>query len=431
MRLIFHGGAREVGRSCIEIQTEGDRYLLDCGVKFTYDGFLYPEEVFKVRELDGVLISHAHLDHTGALPFLEHYELVCPIFLTHQTLALTRILLKDSYKIAHVKKLHPAFDKTDIKEVRKDAHRVSFDKWYSHRKLKFLFLNAGHIPGSAMILFEAEGKRVLYTGDFNTRTTQLMKPADFRAVAREHGPIDCMITESTYGHRKLPARKSVEPKFIAAVKRVLDRGGSVLVPVFAVGRAQEILILLEQADLGCPIYFDGMAKEVTRKVITNQSTYVINKERLNYMYFNKVRFVTSEDRRNQVAQASGSVFVTTSGMMQGGPAIHYLKHMWHDEKNAVFLTGYQVKGTNGRHLIDEGCAFIKGWKTPVKCEVEKFDFSGHADLEDIKKAIWAIAPKTLIVQHGDEESVINVVEWAKEETPCEVRGPKIGEVIDL
>lgn len=427
MKLIFHGAAREVGRSCIELQTGGDRYLLDFGIKFVTEGFKYPESVDKVEEIDGVLLSHAHLDHSGGLPLLEYHRLVCPIFCTHQTLALTKILLKDSYKIAHIKHLHPAYDKTNIRQVTDSTRRVQFDKWYSHRKLKFKFLNAGHIPGSAAILIEAEGKFILYTGDFNTRTTKLMIPASF---AEQTERIDCLISESTYGNRNLPARADVEPAFLDAVERVLKREGTALVPVFAVGRAQEILVLLSQREWNCPIYFDGMAKEVTRKVLTNQSTYVTNKEPLNNMYFNRVKYVASDALRQQATREK-AIIVTTSGMMQGGPAIRYLKELWHDPKNAVFLTGYQVHGTNGRHLIDEGYIHIDGWKTPVKCEVKKFDFSGHADKEDVKRTVWKIHPKVLIFQHGNEESVANMVEWAKRETPFKVYGPHIGDEIEL
>jgi putative mRNA 3-end processing factor len=431
VRLTFHGAAREVGRSCIEVETQGDRYLLDCGVKFVPEGFLAPEGVINVPELDGVLISHAHLDHTGVLPLLEHDGLVCPIFCTHETLALTGLLLKDSYKIAHIRNLHPAYEKTDIKEVRKSAKRILFDKWYSHRRLKFRFLNAGHIPGSAMILFEAEGKRVLYTGDFNTRTTRLMVPADFAKVAKEHGPFDCVITESTYGHRQLPAREELEKEFLTSVSRVLVAGGSVLIPVFALGRAQEILIMLAGKDWGCPIYFDGMAKEMTRTVLTQPSSYVFNKDALHEMYFTKVHFISSPEHRERVASERPSIIVTTSGMLQGGPANEYLSHLWHDPKSAVFLTGYQVQGTNGRRLFEEGVADVDGCETRVRCQVQRFDFSGHADIEDIKKAMWVLQPKKLIVQHGDEESVTNLVEWAKHETPFETIGPKLGDSIDL
>ena len=413
------------------MQTQGDRYLFDFGIKFTHDGFAPPVNVLETKELDGVFLSHAHLDHSGGLPLLEHREIVCPLFMTHETLALTKILLKDSYKIEHIRHLDPAYGKTDITRVARDTKKVVFDKWYRHRKLTFMFLNAGHIPGSAGILFEAEGKRVLYTGDFNTRKSLLMAPADFGAAIAKHGAIDCLITEATYGDRILPPRDNLEQELTDAILAVLKRGGSVLLPVFAVGRAQEVLLILAKRDWGCPIYFDGMAKEVTRKVLANQSAYVQHKDVLNTMFLERVQFVTSEDVRNKVAQRQPAIFVTTSGMLQGGPCIHYLKHMWHDPKNAVFLLGYQVKGTNGRTLLEEGFITIKGWRTNVKCEIRKFDFSGHADMDDVKKTIWAVHAPKVIVQHGEEQSVVNLLEWVKRETPFEAYGPRIGDEIDL
>lgn len=431
MRLIFHGAAREVGRSCIEIQTGGDRYILDCGVKFTHEGFEYPEKVFEIKELDGVLLSHAHLDHTGALPMFEHYEMLCPIFCTHETLAITKALLKDSFKIARIQHLHPAYDKRDLQEVERATTRVKFDTWYRHRQLKFMFLNAGHIPGSAMILIEAEGKRLLYTGDFNTRETRLMAPASFTRLVEEHGAIDTLITECTYGHRTLPRRDEVEPEFLDEVQRIVARGGVALLPVFAVGRAQEILIILAQRQWTCPIFFDGMAKEVTRSILTNQSDYVTNKDTLNGMYFDKAQLIASEEHREKVAQERPAIIVATSGMLQGGPVLHYLKYVWQDPKSAILLAGYQVEGTNGRHLLEDGYAYIDGWRTTVRCEVKKFDFSGHADIEDVKKAVFAVNPKRVIFQHGDEESVVNMVAWAKAQTPFEAYGPHVGETIDI
>lgn len=432
MELVFHGAAREVGRSCIELFTEGDRYLLDCGIKFTKSGFSYPEEVFKVKEIDGCLITHSHLDHIGGLPLFEHFNMICPVFMTPQTAAIGQIMLKDSYKIAKIKKVHSAYEKMDLALVKKRTKTIDFDKWYKHRKIKFKFLNAGHIPGSAMILIEADGKKILYSGDFNTRTTKLMQPADPKEIKKIAGVVDVLITESTYGNRQLPKRKIVEEDFVAKVKEVIKRKGSVLVPVFALGRAQEILIMIGKAGFKCPIYFDGMAKQLSRQILTNNSTYVINKDLIHECYFKKVQLVGSQTLRLQIAKKQPAIFITTSGMMQGGPVLNYLKEMWHDPKNAVLLTGYQVKQTNGWHLLNENVAYLDGWRTEVKCEVQKFDFSGHADIEDIQNFVKTINPKILVVQHGNEEAVDNLARWSAQNTSIKkIYGPRIGEKISI
>ena len=206
MKLAFHGAAKEVGRSCIELQTQGDRYLLDAGIKFKEGGFAYPERIINLPDIDGLFISHAHLDHTGALPFFEHYKIICPIYCTKLTYGITKILLKDSYKIARIRHLHPAYTKTDLRRVQKDVRFVKYDKNYKHRKIRFTFKNAGHIPGSAMILIEAEGKKILYTGDTKLITTDLMKGPDLE----QYKDIDVLIMESTYGDRGLPDRKATE-----------------------------------------------------------------------------------------------------------------------------------------------------------------------------------------------------------------------------
>lgn len=425
MKLIFRGAAREVGRSCIEVQTQGDRYLLDCGVKFKQDGFAYPEGLFDVPEIDGVFLSHAHLDHSGGLPFFEAKELHGPIFCTSQTKALTRILLKDSYQVARIRHLHPAFGRPDLREVKKDIHLVNFDKDYHHRKLDFKFFNAGHIPGSASILLEFEGKRLLYTGDMNLKENMLIHEA-----IPDYGPIDILITESTYGYRDLPDRMELAKKFLQRVKEVIADGGSVLIPVFAVGRAQEILQILSQEEFDVPIYFDGMAKKITSNVLRNPSKYVKNKDKLAHMFYDVIRSPKSQDERNEIAAKQG-IFVTTSGMLQGGPVLHYLKHMWHNPKNAVFLSGYQVNGTNGRLLLDKGVVYLKGSRTQVKCQIEKFDFSGHSDRGALKKYIKAVNPKVLICQHGDPESVDALSSWAKEELGVETYAPSILDEIEL
>lgn len=424
MKLVFHGGAQQVGRSCIELETQGDRYLMDCGVRFVEDGFEYPADVIGVKDIDGVLLSHAHLDHSGALPFFEHLNLLCPIFMTPVTKPIIRILLKDSYKIARIKNMHPAFAQADLKKVRGAIKDVQYDKQYHFRKIDFTYFNAGHIPGSASILIEAENHRLLYSGDLNTRENNLV----IQPNTKGYGPIDTLITESTYGARKLPPRAPLEEEFLDKIAEVIKKGGRVLIPVFALGRAQEILIMLSKRKWNVPIYFDGMCKQITRKILTSHTPYVKNKDILNKMYFDVVQYVSSPKMRDAIASKTG-IFVCTSGMVQGGPAIYYLKHMWHDEKAAVLLTGYQVEHTNGWLLSEKNQYYYKGWRSSVKCFVKRYDFSGHLDQDDLHQYILDVNPKTLIIQHGNEEAIENLATWARKNTKCKVYAPKVGDEI--
>jgi putative mRNA 3-end processing factor len=428
MELIFHGGAREVGRSCIELKlSNNERYLLDVGIKFKENGLLLPENVENIPEVDGVFLTHAHLDHSGGLPLFEHKNLKDPIFSTRQTIAITKLMLKDSFKVARIRHLHPAYDKNDLEEVQKDIIKVSFDKWYKHKSLRFKFLNAGHIPGSAMILIEAEGKKILYTGDINTEKTALM----FKAQANPdiYGKIDVLISESTNAHRNLPKREELNEQFLKSVEETIKNKGSVIIPVFAVGRAQEIMILLSKKDFGVPIYSEGLSNKVTRQILSNKSKYIDNKEILSEMFYNKIHWISSEKKRKDALKKQG-IFITTSGMLQGGPILSYVKELWHDENSKIMTVGFQAKNTNGWHLLNEGFLYLEGWKTYVKCKVESYAFSGHADKEGLQKMVTSINPKQVIFQHGDPESIDIMCEWAKIQK-IKVFGPNVGDKIKI
>jgi putative mRNA 3-end processing factor len=168
-----------------------------------------------------------------------------------------------------------------------------------------------------------------------------------------------------------------------------------------------------------------MAKKVTHAVLDGPSPFVTNRERLARIY-GKLQFVKSENTRSRVAEGPG-IFITTSGMLQGGPAIHYLEHMWSDNKSAVLLTGYQVKGTNGWMVDNEHTAYLGGYRTKIQCEVHRYDFSGHLSNEDIKATILAVQPKILIFNHGNREATTAMAEWAKVNVHCEILTPEIGE----
>jgi len=251
MKLIFHGGASEVGKSCIELATKDRRYLMDAGLKFKEHGFESPFQVDDLPKVDALFLSHAHLDHSGALPLFEHYDLLCPIYATEQTRDLTAIMLKDSYKIARIKHLHPAYAKPDLRKVYNSTIPVQFEKSYTRDNIEFKFLNAGHIPGSAMILIKTEGKKILYTGDYKMKSTELMKGAsgdvDRLIASGELKDIDILISETTYGGKNMQDHEEVEVAFLDKVAQVVDKG-SVVIPIFALGRAQDILLMLASAN---------------------------------------------------------------------------------------------------------------------------------------------------------------------------------------
>jgi putative mRNA 3-end processing factor len=422
MHLIFHGGAKEVGRSCIEISSGTKRLLLDCGLKLSPEGTEYPVGFDYVENIDAVFISHAHLDHTGALPLLDHKGMDCPIFATKATKALTRILLKDAFKIGKITHQHLGYDELDIKNVLSCMQRVKIDTKGNFDGVHYEYFDAGHIPGSASIFLDVEGTTFLYTGDINTTETQLHKAAE-----TDFPNINVMICESTYGDREHPQRQRTEDEFIESIKAAIKRGGSVIIPVFAIGRSQEILLLLAKQKFNVPIYFDGMGRTATISTIDNPQS--IKSASALRSAMKKVRQVMGNtDRMSAIKKQS--IIVTTSGMLTGGPVIHYLRYLSADPKNAVLLTGYQGEDTNGRMLVEQGSVFIDGNKRAVKAEVKQFDFSAHSGLAQIKKLVRKVRPDKVVFVHGEKKSVENLKEWA-DALDIEAYAPEVGDVIGV
>lgn len=428
MKIIFHGAAREVGKSCIEVQTEGKRYLMDAGIKFTSEGAEYPKFLDKIHDIDGVFLSHAHLDHSGALPMLEHKQLNCPIYLTSLTWKITNLLLEDNYHLEKLKHVHPAYVERDIRRVKDDLRFVRYDQQYETHdgKVKFTFLNSGHIPGGASILLELEGKKLLYTADINTEDTNLMIPSELENIK----DIDILITENTYGDRPHPDRADSEEGIIKSINTCINGGGSALVPVFSVGRSQEILIILSKLDPKIPIYFDGMAKKLTDLILQSDDPYIDNREILEQMY-KRVRLVNNRKDREHISKQKGIVIVTTSGMVQGGPVISYAENFIHDENNFIILTGYQAKGTNGRHMFEDHMFYSHHHGFKVKAHVRKFDFSAHYGKDSIHKMMRKINPKHLILQHGDLEALEASKAYAIKNIDGKVYLPYIGEELEF
>ncbi len=393
MQFIFHGAGREVGRSCIELD---NTFLFDAGLKITEHGTEFPTG-FDHTLIKAVFLSHAHLDHTGALPLFNHEGMKCPIFTTRMTKLITEVLLQDSFHIELITHIHPAYHENNIFNVLKHFQDVNYNKEYSVPQVSgatFQFLDAGHIPGSASILLKYKGKTILYTGDVNQQNSLLLEGAHY--VLKN---VDVMITESTYGDRGHPDRKQTEQRFVSVIEEILAGGGSVLLPTFAVGRAQELMLLLSQTKLEYPIYLDGMAKKVMDICISNQM-FVRDAAALRRAQ-KRVQYITSPMDRKKVL-SENCIIITTSGMVTGGPVMEYLKMMFFEPKHGLLLTGYQGDGTNGRLLLQEKAAFVDGKKVRWEGRIEQFDFSAHAGQSDLVGAVQRIRPTHLIINHGDE-----------------------------
>lgn len=419
MQFIFHGAGREVGRSCIEID---GTYLLDAGLKITEHGTEFPSS-FGPEKIKAVLLSHAHLDHTGALPVLNHAGLTCPIYTTKVTRLTTEVLLDDSFHIELITHSHPGYSKDNIKNVLQHFRDVEYNKIYTINKdLTVQFLDAGHIPGSASILLTYKKKRILYTGDINWQSTLLLNAASYKL-----SDIDVMITETTYGDRNHPERRQTEETFLKVIKEVLAKDGSILLPSFAIGRAQEIMLLLGKENLDCSMYLDGMARKATDLYMSNPM-FIKSAEALRKAK-QRVHYITSELERKKILNEK-CIIITTSGMVTGGPVMEYLKMMFFEPKNAILMTGYQGEGTNGRLLLQEKCAYVDGKKARWEGRIEHFDFSAHAGQSELVNAVKQIKPKALILNHGDEVSIEAFADLVKGSVK-KIYAPKNDEILEI
>ncbi|MBI5398762.1 MBL fold metallo-hydrolase [Candidatus Woesearchaeota archaeon] len=421
MKLVMHGAAREVGRSCIELQSKQSRFLLDCGIKLTESGTEYPVGLERADAIRAVFLSHAHLDHTGALPLFDHRGMKCPIIATPTTKALTRLLLEDAFKIGRLQHAQLGYEQLDIDKALACMSNVQLNDSGTIDNVYYKYFDAGHIPGSSSIVLALENKKLLYTGDYNPQETLLM-----HGGSQDFGDVDIMITETTYGDRDHPPRTATERRLLQRIEDTLALGGKALVPSFAVGRAQEMLLLLARKDWGVPVYIDGMALEATQLLLEHPDS-LKEADKL-HEALRKAQQVRRGERHKIFSKQS--IVITTSGMLTGGPIIDYIKHTHNDVNSAILLTGYQAEHTNGRLLMDKHHVYIDGWKTAVKCTVEQFDFSAHAGATELKRVIRKISPHTLVVQHGDPAAVEHMRLWAAA-LGFDVRTPSLNEVISI
>ncbi len=414
LKIQFLGGASEVGRSAILLK--GDKnIMLDYGLKVNSKQE-YPLNPGKVA---AIILSHAHLDHCGSIPILYNYAL--PVtFGTPPTQDLSRLLIEDSLQLS--RKLHTKakYTKRQVFSFINKYAAYDYGQQIEFDNKNITFYDAGHIAGSAVTLLENanSGRRIVYTGDFKLHPQFLQGSAEIVES-------DTLIIESTYATRKHPDREKLIEQFVEDVKATVESGGIALIPSFAVGRAQEIVSILYKNNLIDNTFIDGMAKAAT-DIVLRYPKFSKNKNIL-VSAMKNIQWIDSTKSRNLALQQS-SIIVTTAGMLNGGPVLYYIERL--NKNSKIFLTGYQVEGTNGRRLLEGKPILIDGRKFAVKTPFTFYDFSAHADSEDLHQYVKGSNPEKVICVHGDSDAAQTFAETLKIEG-FDAQAPKIGEEISV
>lgn len=418
MQVRFLGGTREVGRIGIAVKSEKTQVLLDYGVMLDHEpGF--PMHV-PPKEVDALILTHSHLDHSGAIPifYIEGQRL---LYTNKLNLELTQLLIQD---FIHLSSYYLPFEYLELKTMMRSNKHLDYGVEEELGDMRFQLLNAGHTPGSAQVLIEAEGKRLLYTSDFNIADSKLLEGASMN-----YGDLDAVIMESTYADEDHAERSELEKRFVESVTDVVEKGGSVLVPAFGVGRAQEITCILTAYHFEYPIVLDGMAREASR-IMMNYKEF-LRDPKLFVDAMHSADWVEGwRDRRK--ALKTPSVIVSPAGMLKGGPAAFYVSKIGKKADNAIFLVSYQIPGTPGKELLDKGICTIDGKVRRVKAHVEHFDFSSHCGASQLKDALRRLGgkPKVFVV-HGAEGNCELFANWAKSELGLDAFAPKTGETFEV
>lgn len=382
--LTYLGGASEVGRVGAVLEGPDGRLLLDYGLQ-PDDPPRFPSPA---PDVDALLLTHAHLDHCGLVPDVASRG--TPIISTPVTGELAERMAQDTLRVSEIEDYPRPFHASAIGDLNRNLRPTKPGSVEYRGGFEFGMHNAGHIPGAVM--FDFPQQDFLFTGDIHTVDTQLT-----RAVKPQ--PCKTLAIESTYGGREHPKREEVESELLDSIEDVVNAGGKVVLPSFGLGRSQELLMLTRK--LGFEVWLDGMGRDIAR--ILQRHPGSIRDARAMNQAFKSTNFVKYARQRS--AALRGDVIVTTSGMLNGGPVLHYLSKLRKDTSSAVFLTGFQVPGTNG-HLLKE-TGKIRLDRDPnsasfnLDCKSKSFDLSGHAGHSQIVDFVNKCNPETVILYHGD------------------------------
>lgn len=447
------GGYREVGRSAHLLTTQNSKVLIDCGIDPGSDRtpFFNAPELLPLDSLDAVVVTHAHLDHCGLVPVLLKYGYKGPIYCTAPTRDLMTLMLLDAIKVVNQEARKALYDSGNVRDL---VTRTIPLRWGETTDIapdiRLTMHNAGHILGSSICHFHlGEGDHNLaYSGDIKFERSWLFNPATNRFPR-----LETLVLESTYGgYRNVqPSRQQATDEFSSLTNKVLARGGKLIVPVFAVGRSQEVMLVLEEKMREgkiprVPVYLDGMIFEATAihtaypEYLNSQLRTQIFQQGDNPFLSDVFHRIDSQQMRSTVLDSKEpSIILATSGMMSGGPVMEYFRAWAPDEKNGLLFVGYQAEGTFGNRLqrgVSEA-TFLDGSRqasVPVKLEVATIEgFSGHSDRVQLMNFVASLDPRPqrIILNHGEESRILDLASSLHKRFNVESRAPYNLEAIRL
>jgi len=456
VRITALGGAQEVGRSAFLFQTRESNVLLDCGINpgspRPFEAFpRLDDPAFELESLDAVVISHAHLDHCGLLPFLFKYGYDGPVYCSAPTSNLMTLLQLDYLDVAGKQGTTPYYDQKDVRGCVLHTIPLRYGVVTDIAPdIRLTLHNAGHILGSSMAhLHVGEGvHNVVYTGDYKYARTMLLE-----AATSEFPRVETVITESTYGGPDdiMPSRLEAEEKLTAIVNDTLERRGKVLIPVPAVGRAQEIMLILDgYMKRGmmkeAPVFIEGMISEATA-IHTAYPEYLGREVRNSILHdgvnpFQSDYFTIVEHPsvRQEIIEGEPCIIMATSGMLEGGPVIEYFKSLADNENNSIIFVSYQIEGTMGRR-VQKGLGEIATMTAEGRMDVAKIrlrcesieGFSGHSDRRQIFNYLTSLQPKPerIVVCHGERAKCIGLANFMQRKFDVQTFAPAIMETFRL
>ena len=454
IRLSFLGGARQVGRSCYLLQTPESRVLLDCGMDVASEDEAYPyleAPEFNIKELDAVILSHSHMDHSGLVPYLFKFGYRGPVYCTAPTRDIMSLLQLDLIKIQKNEAKEPIYSTDDIKEMVKHTITLEYEEVTDITPdVRITLYNAGHILGSALIHIHIGNglHNFVFTGDVKYGRTNMLSMA-----ATNFPRLETLMIESTYGGKDniMPPNKDADDQLSEHIINTVKRNGKVLMPVLGSGRAQEVIVLIDKlmregkVDDKIPLYIDGMVWDITaihtaypEFLNTAVRQQIFHKDSNPFLRENIKKVGSAKERQEIIEDKGPCVILATSGMMVGGPSVEYFKQLAENPKNLLIFTCYQGEGSLGRRIQrgETEFNFQKGNKVdtiPLKMEVEKLEITGHSDRKELMAFVQHCnpKPKRIIIVHGESGRCLDLARSLHNVTHVETIAPRNLDVLRL